>query len=95
MNSDRIPFIGADVHFVAPNGEHIAGKVTAIQQGRVKTPDGVEQNAEVVVLTLFHLNGLQFGQAAIEDQIGKVPGSWHWTERPSRLVGRNGARLMG
>ena len=89
MSEEFIPYLGADVLFVAPTGQLVPAKITAFQQAQ--TPQG--QQVEIAVLTLFLANGLQCGVGSPHDQLGKTPNTFHFAGKPTRLVGANGNRI--
>jgi hypothetical protein len=87
MESERIPFVGLDVHFVMPSGAHAPAKIVLLADGQANDQFGKPHGPtiQVAVLTVFHPNGIEFGKQAVQDDVGKLPGSWHFMEKPSRI----------
>lgn len=87
MEGERIPFIGLDVHYVVPNGIHLPAKIIMLADGQANDAQGRPHGPmiQVAVLTVFKPNGMEFGIQAVQDEVGKLPGSWHFAEKPSRI----------
>lgn len=87
MDSERIPFIGLDVHYVTPGSVHVPAKIVLLADGQANDQNGRPHGPmiQVAVLTIFHPNGIEFGKQAIQDDVGKLPGTWHFMEKPTRI----------